>query len=165
MKKRKSRLDEMQEQKLLHIEHNGFWIGYVGLAVVILAQLIYYGPGCFEQIGGELFIFMCLSVYTMVGCIKDGVWDRKFSPSWKVNVCASLIAGVVGGVFNFLVTFFKYRTWRGCAAAGAVMGASIFVCTLGCMSLSLAAYKLREKRREQELQKEDDEIKKEKRKL
>lgn len=28
MKKMKNKLDEMQEQKLLHIEHNGCWLQY-----------------------------------------------------------------------------------------------------------------------------------------
>ena len=155
MKNRKNRLDEMQEQKMLHIEHNGFWIGYFGLAIVIMAQMIYYGPGCLDKIRGELLVFMCLSVYIMAACIQYGVWDRKFAPSWKVNVYASLFAGVIGGVFHFIVTFFKYHTWRGCIAAGIIMGISIFVCTLVCLSLGLAAYKLREKKLEKDI--EDDE--------
>lgn len=160
MKKRNNRLDEMQEQKMLQIEHNGFWIGYIGLAIAILAQVLYYGPGCFGQIGGELLVFMCLSVYIMAGCIKYGVWDRKFAPSWKVNVCASLIAGVIGGVFSFFVTFIKYHTLQGCAATGFVMGICIFICTLLCMSLSLAAYKQRERKLESECEDDVEEMKK-----
>lgn len=156
MKKRKNRLDELQEQKMLHIEHNGYWIGYVGLAVVMLAQIIYYGPGCSDKIVGEFIIFLFLSANTLIGCIRHGVWDRQFAPTWRVNVCASLIAGVIGGIFNFFVTFFRYHTWQGCAAAGVVMGGNIFVCTLGCMSLALAAYKYRERKREQELEREED---------
>lgn len=160
MKKRENRLDEMQEQKMLHIEHNGFWIGYIGLAIAVLAQVLYYGPGCYEQMGGELLVFMCLSFYTLAGCIKYGVWDRKFAPSWKVNVCASLIAGVIGGVFYFFVTFFRYHTWPGCAAAGFVMGIGIFVCTLFCMSLLVAAYKQRERKLESEYEDDVEELKK-----
>lgn len=155
MRKGKNRLDEMQEQKMLHVEHNGFWIGYLGLAIVMLAQLIYYGPGCIDKIGGELVVFMCLSVYMVTGCIRYGVWDRNFAPSWKVNVCASLIAGVAGAVINFVVTYVRYHTWQGCAAAGIAMGTCIFVCTLGCMSLALAAYKLRQKKLEKEADAED----------
>ena len=160
MKERKNRLDEMQEQKMLHIEHNGFWIGYIGLAIAILAQILYYGPGCFEQMGGELLVFMCLSVYTMAGCIKYGVWDRKFAPSGKVNMYASLIAGVIGGVFYFFVTFFRYHTWQGCAAAGFVMGVGTFICTLLCMTLLVAAYKQRERKLESEYEEDGEEMKK-----
>ena len=40
MKKgKKSRLDEMQEQKMLQIEHNGCWLAFIGLFAVILVQL------------------------------------------------------------------------------------------------------------------------------
>lgn len=156
MKRGKNRLDEMQEQKMLHIEHNGYWIGYIGLAVTILAQIIYYGSDCSDKISGEFIVFLFLSANTLAGCIKYGVWDRTFAPTWRVNVCASLIAGVAGGVIHFFVTFFRYHKWQGCAAAGAVMGINIFMCTLVCMSLALAAYKLRERKREQRLEKEDD---------
>lgn len=89
------------EQSMLRIEHNGFWIGYVGLAVVILMQMICYGPGRWDLYGGEFIIFMGLSVYILAGCVKHGVWDRKFAPTWKVNLGASLIAGVLGGIVNF----------------------------------------------------------------
>lgn len=150
MKKRKNRLDEMQEQKMLHIESHGFWLGYAGLAIVILAQVIYYGPGCSDKIGGEFIVFMCLSVYTMIGCIRNAVWDRTFAPSWKVNVCASLVAGVAGGIINFIVTYVKYHTWQGCLAAGVVMGITICACCFVCMSLALMAYKLREEKLERE---------------
>ena len=156
MKKGKNRLDEMQEQNMLHIEHNGYWLGYIGLATAILAQVLYYGPGCIDKIGGELLVFMCLSVYTMVECIHYGVWDRKFAPSWKVNVCASLFAGVIGGVFYFIVTYFKDHTWKECIAAGIGIGSSIFVCTLACMSLALGAYRLRQWKSERKLDGEDD---------
>lgn len=154
MKKRKNRLDEMQEQKMLHIEHNGYWIAYIGLAVAILAQIIYYGPDYSDKIGGEFFIFMVLSANTLIGCVRYSVWDRRFAPTWKVNICASLIAGVIGGVFHFFATYFKYHTWKGCAAAGVILGINIFVCTFALMSLVLAAFKFRERRLEKES--EDD---------
>ena len=36
---KKSNLDEMQEQKLLKIEHNGFWFAFFGLFAAIMIQL------------------------------------------------------------------------------------------------------------------------------
>ena len=36
MKKTESNLDEMQEQKMLKIEHNGYWLGFWGLLAAIL---------------------------------------------------------------------------------------------------------------------------------
>ena len=38
MKKTKSNLDELQELKLLKIEHNGCWLAFWGLLAVILTQ-------------------------------------------------------------------------------------------------------------------------------
>ena len=39
MKKTKSNLDELQELKLLKIEHNGCWLAFWGLLAVILTQI------------------------------------------------------------------------------------------------------------------------------
>lgn len=38
MKKTESQLDEMQEQKLLKIEHTSFWLAFWGLVAAILVQ-------------------------------------------------------------------------------------------------------------------------------
>ena len=40
----KSNLDEMQEQKLLRIEHNGFWIGFWGLVLAMAVQIALADP-------------------------------------------------------------------------------------------------------------------------
>ena len=39
MKRLKNNLDEMQEQKLLKIEHNGMWFALWGLIIAIIVQL------------------------------------------------------------------------------------------------------------------------------
>lgn len=148
MKKGKNRLDEMQEQKMLRVEHNGYWIGYIGLAAAILIQILYYGPGCSEQVIGEFIVFMCLSAQTLFGCMKYGIWDRKLAPTWRVAVCASLVAGVVGLVFNVLLLYDREHTWKECVSGGVKMGSSIFVCCLIGMSLLLAVYRLRERKLE-----------------
>ena len=41
--KRKNNLDEMQEQKLLHIESKGYWLAFWGLGVSLIIQLIFSG--------------------------------------------------------------------------------------------------------------------------
>ena len=37
--KRRNNLDEMQEQKLLHIESRGYWLAFWGLAAALIIQL------------------------------------------------------------------------------------------------------------------------------
>lgn len=40
MKKMKNNLDERQELELLRIEHNGCWLAFLGLLIVMLIQLL-----------------------------------------------------------------------------------------------------------------------------
>lgn len=77
--KKKNNLDEMQEQKLLKIEHTGFWLGFWGLAIIIYIQLAMGNSG-FAYIGGETVILLLMALYTSVVCIRNGIWDRKLKP-------------------------------------------------------------------------------------
>ena len=43
MRRKKSNLDEMQEQELLKVEHNGCWIAFWGLLAAIIIQSILFG--------------------------------------------------------------------------------------------------------------------------
>ncbi|MDE6844633.1 MAG: hypothetical protein K2J99_02545 [Lachnospiraceae bacterium] len=157
MKKSKNRLDEMQEQKMLKIEHDGFWIGFAGLAIVIIIQVLYYGlENCRDYILGEFIVFLCMGVYTMVGCVSKGVWDRRLAPSWKVNLYASLLAGVLGGTLRFITVWHEYHLLWSCMAVGVIVGIGTFILTFGVLSISLFAYKQREHRLERELSDEEE---------
>ena len=46
--KMKNNLDEMQEQELLKIEHNGCWLAFWGLLVTMIVELFVFGS---EEIG------------------------------------------------------------------------------------------------------------------
>ena len=94
MKKTKSNLDELQELKLLKIEHNGCWLAFWGLLAVILTQIA-IGNDSKQDLSGEWIVFMCLALYLTVGCIRNGIWDRKLKPNFKNNIMASSIAAVV----------------------------------------------------------------------
>ncbi|MCM1124090.1 MAG: hypothetical protein NC416_16025 [Eubacterium sp.] len=156
MKRRKNKLDEMQEQKMLRIEHNGFWLGFVGLAVAIAIQMICYGPDCRDQIIGEFAVVLCLGVYTMAGCIKNGIWDRRLAPTWKVNLYASLLAGVIAGILRFFIVYREYRTPMSCAAVGVIAAVSTFMITFALMAVCLFLYKQREKQIEEGIAQEQD---------
>ena len=66
MKKRENRLDEMQEQKMIHIEHNGFWIGYIGLAIAVLAS--YMARVCCGWICyGDWYLYMHPALHVTFG--------------------------------------------------------------------------------------------------
>ena len=154
MKKWKNQLDERQEQKMLRIEHNGCWLAFWGLVIAIIAQIMYYGPDCSKEIIGEFIVFMCLACYIAIGCVINGIWDRKLAPSWKVNLCTSLIAGVVSGGIRFAINYREYQM----AAAGAAVGFFVGIYTFaGCfilLSIALFIYKWRENRLEDETEDE-----------
>ena len=150
MKKKPNRLDEMQEQKLLRIEHNGCWLAFWGLLVMMFVQLILYGEDRSELFAGEWIVFMCLAVYIMGACIKNGIWDRKMSPSVKMNLVISAVAGLAGGTIRFFAAYYRYGTVRGALAVGGIIFGNIFVMCFLAMSLVLWVYRKRVERLETE---------------
>ena len=52
MKRMKNKLDEMQEQKLLHIEHNGCWFAFWALIVAMFVQMAVFGIENVREIAG-----------------------------------------------------------------------------------------------------------------
>ena len=148
MNKRKKRLNEMNEQKMLRIEHNGCWLAFWGLVVVIFGQLILYGEDRSELFFGEWIVFMCLAVYIAGACIKNGIWDRNLKPSWKVNLCASAAAGLAGGAIRFFAAYYRYGSVQGALAVGCIICMNIFVICFLVMSLALWVYRKRVERLE-----------------
>lgn len=139
-KKQKNRLDEMQEQKLLQIEHNGCWLAFWGLIIAIFVQLFVYGQEGGKIIRGEWIVFMCLAVYIVVGCLKHGIWDRSFSPTPKTNLIWSMVAGIVGGVIRAAITYRDYHMIVGAIAAGIFIFFIIFAsCFIG-LTICAALY-------------------------
>ena len=66
IRKMKSNLDERQELKLLKIEHNGCWIAFWGLLIVMAIQMI-VGNDSIKNLAGEWAVFMSLAFYLWVG--------------------------------------------------------------------------------------------------
>lgn len=156
MKKSKNNLDEMQEKKLLQIEHNAFWIAFWGLFAAIYIQIA-IGNGGFERLGGEIVMMLILSVYLGVSCVKNGIWDRKLKPNFKTNIILSTISGLAVGVFWFLLTYQKYHKFVGSLATGVFMFVVICVFTIVVLSIVTAAYQHRKKKLEDESDDENEE--------
>ena len=93
IRKMKSNLDERQELKLLKIEHNGCWIAFWGLLIVMAIQMI-VGNDSIKNLAGEGAVLMSLAFYLLVACIRNGIWDRRLKPNFKTNVIVSSIAAV-----------------------------------------------------------------------
>ena len=85
MSKWKNNLDEMQEQKLQRIESAGFWIAYWGLLAVMMIHLVRGGIEAGAGMLPEWALFMFLSVYIVVRCLRSGIWDRRLKANFKTN--------------------------------------------------------------------------------
>ena len=151
-KKMTNKLDEMQEQKMLKIERNGCWLAFWGLLAVLFIQIIIYGYGdeSLRYMVGEWIVFMCLALYILIDCLRNGIWDRRLSPTPNVNACASVIAGAVMAVVNFASSYRNYHKLAGAAATGFVFGIMVFILCFAGLTCCTFLYKKRVNHLEQE---------------
>ncbi|MCM1039683.1 MAG: hypothetical protein NC434_10200 [Ruminococcus sp.] len=154
MKKWENKLDEMQEQKLLQIEHNGYWLAFWGLFISLIVQLLIYGPGCFENCVGEWIVFMCIAVYMVAACLKNGIWDRRFTPKPATHLLLSLLVGVFCGVMQFIVSYRRYGMLAGSVAAGIVLMGMAFVLCYAGFAFSAFLYHRKVNKLESEMESE-----------
>lgn len=148
----KNNLDEMQEQKLLHIESSSFWILYAMLLVAILIQCVFFKPGACEILP-ELICFLAISFIILIRCAKNGIWDRRFQPNVRTNIAASILAGVVVAALQPITYLFKPEQWyslTGMFITMAIVGPLTFCITFFLMSISSYATKKQSRKLEQE---------------
>ena len=156
MKNRKNNLDERQEQILLKIEHNSFWLAFWLLFAAMIIQEIAF-KGDIKTFGGETIILFIISIYLLIGCIRNGIWDRKLQPKASTNLLASLITGVGLGVVNFFVVYRAFSDKVGGAvAAGIISG--LFAFGLTFILLSISARAVKKKNEELDREPEEEEI-------
>ena len=67
--KKLNQLDEMQEQELLKIEHNGCWLAFWMLLAAVIVQSIFFNADL-RMLAGEWIIFMVLAFYLAGACIR-----------------------------------------------------------------------------------------------
>ena len=89
----KKRLDERQENELLKIEHNGFWILFWGITAVIIVRSL-TGSDTVACNVMEAVFFVTAAFMLFEQCRK-GIWDRHLRPTRGTNLLISLVASVV----------------------------------------------------------------------
>lgn len=124
---KKNQLDEMQEQTMRGIEARGFWLVWAGLFLAILVQIGLRTPS--SQWVGEFVVFMAGCIYTMIECIRNGLWDRHISANTPTNVLGSLFAGVVVSVVIGLTN----GIWLWAIISGIITAVLCFVLLQVCM--------------------------------
>lgn len=154
--KLKNNLDEMQEQKMLKIEHNGCWLAFWGLFASILIQPLVYERIEWKYLAGEWIVFICLALYISIDCIRNGLWDRRLSPTPAVNLIVSFFAGVVLGVFNFALSYITYDIIYDAAVVGIVLGLCGFGFCFMALTCCVSIYKKRVKSLENEYEDEKE---------
>ena len=140
----KNNLDEMQEQELLKIEHNGCWLAFWGLLIAMIVQCFAYGSMDFRTLAGEWIMFMVLSLYLAFACARRGIWDRKLAMNARTNLVISAIAGIVMGIFNAVMIFRNYQKPVGTIVAAAV---TAFITFTLCFVILTIMMKQTEKRK------------------
>ena len=148
MKKPKNNLDEMQEQKLLHIEQRSFWLAFWMLIAAILVQQLLGGDS--RSFMGECIILAVVGVYMVVTCLKNGLWDRQLSPTPKTNFGISLLTGAVMGSVWGIVSWNRYHKLAGSLATAVFMlVVGGFLC-FAVLNVAVEVYKHKRKKQEQD---------------
>lgn len=145
--KHKNNLDEMQELKLMKIEHYGFWTALWGLVAVIVIQSFFNGQNI-QNVAGELCILFIISIYSVIACVKNGIWSRNLKANFKTNLLISLAAGGVVGIFRFIKSYYTYNN----LVDSLIIGIGIFVFTtvlcIIALTVTANAYKKRKNKLE-----------------
>lgn len=145
MKKRN--LDEMQEQALLKIEHNGCWLAFWGLLAAMALQMVMRVPG--RQMLGEWIVFMALSLYIVIACLRKGIWDRHLKANWKTNLIVSLLAAVATGILVTLSNPYLSEPLDYVLVAG-LTGGFTFVLCFAALSVCTKLYRNRRNKLDKE---------------
>ena len=149
--KMRNNLDEMQEQELLKIEHNGCWLAFWLLLASLFVQPIIYGEMDFRTIAGEWITFMVLALYLAAACVKKGIWDRRIPMTTGSNLICSLIAGAAIALFNAFALLRQFQLSAGrTALLSLITGVSVFVITFIVLTIMMNSTKKRIKAMEEE---------------
>ena len=144
---KKSNLDEMQEQALLKIEHNGCWLAFWGLLVVMAVQMVMRVPG--RQMLGEWIVFMALSLYIAIACLRKGIWDRRLKANRKTNLIIRMLAGAAAGILITVSNPYLSEPLDYVLVV-CISGGFTFVLCFIALSLSMKLYKKRREKLDQE---------------
>ena len=151
----KNNLDEMQEQKLLHIEKDAFWLLYCLIGLDVIVKCI-TGKPKWETLS-EALCFFAVGIFVVCRCIKNGIWDRRIRADSRSNMILSAIAGIVVAVMNIPVYYWNAgnRFTPGLLAAMLISGIFTFILTFFFISVCTGLYK-RKKKQLEEQEDEDD---------
>ena len=139
--KNKSNLDEMQEAKLLQIEHNGCWLAFWGLLAAMIVELFVFGVENMRYFIGEWIVFTVLCVYMGEACLRNGIWDRRLKADRKTNLTVSLIAGAAAGLIFAAISLVRYHSVSGAIVTFVLLFVFVSLCCFLALSLTAREYR------------------------
>ena len=145
---KKSNLDEMQEQALLKIEHNGCCLAFWGLLAAMGIQMLLKVPG--KAMLGEWIVFVALCVYLLAACLRQGIWDRHLKANPKTNLVVSAVAGVAVSIFFGVLFRENVSELLDYLLISAIPGITVFILCFALMTVCSALYKKRREKLDQE---------------
>lgn len=154
---RKNNLDERQDQKLLHIEKNCFWLLDFLLAAVIIIELLMGQKK--SEMAGELFCLLTANIVMVISCIRNGIWDRHMKMDAKTNLRVSAVAAAAVMVINvlFLLTgTYEYHSPGQVAAILIFPGVITYFATLALVAACGALTMRRARHLEEQEEEADD---------
>ena len=153
---RKSNLDEMQELQLLKAESRGFWIGFIGLAVAMAIQaFLYDAESMGDMMSGEFIVVLCMGLYLIGSCLRNGIWDRHLKATPAVNIGLSLLAAAVTALFNAILSYRNYHD----AFTALIVFAVYFLMLSVVLSVTLTVCSALYRRKRRKLEEEDSDEK------
>lgn len=90
------------------IESHGFWLLWGSLLAAWIVQTVF---GAADKAAGEWVVFMIGCIYTVVACLRNGLWDRHLSDKAPANAVYSLVAAVA---VTLICGFFLWILGRCC---------------------------------------------------
>lgn len=150
----KNNLDEMQEKKLLKIEHNGCWFAFWALLASFFIQQAVFGIENVKYFAGELIVFMCLALYLMGACLRAGIWDRRLKADPKTNLRVSILSAVIGGMVFSIVNYFNFHNLEASVYTFAFMSLFTFVLIFLALTAASRAYNKRLEKLEEQYDEE-----------
>lgn len=102
------------------------------------------------MLAGEFIVFLCMGLYLMGGCLKNGIWDRHLKATPAVNIGFSLLAAVITALFNGIVSYRNYQDLPGALIVFAITFLLVGVTASVALCVCSALYQQRRKRLEEE---------------
>lgn len=105
--------------------------------------MLIYKENYLQKLAGEWVVFMCLSIYILAACLKDGIWDRRLKATPKTNLIVSAIAAVLLALINFFISLRNYGDMKTAVLTAVLLLIGTFLPCFAALSFFSAIYKKR----------------------